>query len=81
MKWFFILMVMTQNTPVQDHLYLIQDPKFSTAPECLQFVNNQIQMLKSLQMQKFPTQDIDNIYCMTQDALDELVKDRSKKDI
>tara|TARA_R110001592_G_scaffold291798_1_gene561296 strand:- start:395 stop:640 length:246 start_codon:yes stop_codon:yes gene_type:complete len=81
MKWFFILMLFNQNTPVQDYLYLIQDPKFSSPRECLQFVEYNQPLIQALAAQKFPTQDLQNVYCMTQDALDELVKDRSKQNI
>lgn len=76
MKWFFILIVMVQHNPSEDNLYLIQDPKFSTSQECLQFVSANMWSLKGIQMEKFPNQEIENIYCLTQEALDNAIKDR-----
>ena len=78
MKWFFILMVMLQNDPSQDNLYLIEDPKFATPEECLAFVNRNMPSLFRLQTQNFPGQDIDGIYCLTRDAMDKIIKDRGE---
>ena len=81
MKWFFILMLFNQNTPVQDHLYLIQEPKFSTPQECLRFVEVNQPLLRDLGAEKFPTQYVENIYCLTQDALDSFITDNPGKSI
>lgn len=81
MKFFFILMIMIQNSPDQDNLYLIEDPKFATANECLHFVNRNVWALKSVQAEKFPSQEIENVYCITKKALDKVIEDRKDKSI
>lgn len=81
MKFFFILMIMVQNTPVQDNLYLIEDPKFSTVNECLYFVDRNYWALQSLQKKNFPLQEIENVYCLSKKALDDLIKDRTDSSI
>ena len=72
MVWFFILILMFQNTPTDDKLYVITEPRFQSADECLTFVGFNQPGITMLMTEQFPTQEIRNVYCVTQEMLDSI---------
>lgn len=72
MTWFFILILMFQNAPTDDQVYVITEPRFQSADECLTFVGFNQPTITTLMNQQFPTQGIRNVYCVTQEVLDNL---------
>ena len=69
MTWFFILVLMFQNVPTDDQVYVITEPRFQSADECLTFVGFNQPTITTLMNQQFPTQGIRNVYCVTQEVL------------
>ena len=71
-KIFFIVIVMLTGTKGTD-LYLIEKPSFEDPNQCVQFVqinsNSLVQKAKSV----YPNQEIENIYCVTKEKIDELM--------
>jgi len=66
---------MHQNTPIDDSIYVITEPRFQSAQECLTFVGENQPIITTLTTEQFPTQAIRNVYCVTQEVLDNISSD------
>jgi hypothetical protein len=73
-KVFFILILMQQNAPAQDYMYLLTEPTFNNPRECLTYVGANQYELTAKMSYEFPTQDIETVYCLSKEALDKLIK-------
>ena len=71
-KIFFIVIVMLTG-PKGTDLYVIEEPSFENPKQCVQFVQiysyGLIQKAKSV----YPNQEIENIYCVTKEKINEIM--------
>tara|TARA_Y200000002_G_C22403897_1_gene546891 strand:+ start:97 stop:336 length:240 start_codon:yes stop_codon:yes gene_type:complete len=74
MKTFLIVIAMIAPPGATDtDLYVIQEPNFQYPQQCLQFVKSNTFPLLRKAKSVYPTQDVDNIYCITKEKLKVLV--------
>ena len=74
MKMFLIVIAMIANPGSTDtDLYVIQEPNFKQPQQCLQFVQVNTRPLIEKAKSVYPTQEVENIYCITEDRLKVLI--------
>jgi len=70
MKSILIVVVMLLNS--QQDLYIIQKPSFGSVPECAYFVQLYSPLIISKAREVYPDHELDNIYCVPKESLDQL---------
>ena len=74
MKMFLIVIAMIASPGSKDtDLYIIQEPNFKQPQHCLQFVKINTRPLIEKAKSVYPTQEVENIYCITEEKLKVLI--------
>gem|GEM_PF-6295604 len=71
----FLIVIAMIATPgaADTDLYVIQEPNFTHPQQCLQFVQTNTFTLISKAKSVYPTQEVENIYCITEEKLKVLI--------
>jgi len=70
-------MLVSQQNPNQD-IYVISEPTFATPNQCLSFVDAQVDGLMAKAYIAFNGRPVENIYCIEQNKLQELLTEMEK---
>ena len=83
MSWFIVFVMITTATENYKEIYTINSISFNTEQECRDFVGGakSNRILKDHILTVFPLRPVKNVYCIRQDALNEMIKDYKKKEI
>jgi len=73
-KIFFIVIVMLSSTQqTETDLYVIEKPSFTDPRQCVQFVQiNTYNLIQKAKLE-YPTREIENIYCVAKEKINELM--------
>ena len=73
MKIFLIVMVMMGSQELNEDLYIIQQPSFTSVRECIEYVQRNDLILSSKAQTEYPGRGVKNIYCVDKDKLQNLM--------
>jgi len=73
MKIFLIVMIMMGSQQLNEDLYIIQQPSFTSVQECIGYVQRNDLILASKAQLEYPGRGVKSIYCVDKDKLRNLM--------
>jgi hypothetical protein len=73
MKIFLIVMVMMGSQELNEDLYIIQQPSFTSVRECIGYVQRNDLILSSKAQTEYPGRGVKSIYCVDKNKLRNLM--------
>jgi hypothetical protein len=80
MSWFILFAMM--QAPQEDYkeIYTITNQAFVSEKECNEFVRDNNLVLKDHILTVYPLRPVDQVYCIRQDVLNEMMKNYKRKE-
>jgi hypothetical protein len=80
MSWFILFAMMQAPQEDYNEIYTITNQAFASEQECREFVRDNNRVLKDHILTVYPLRPVDQVYCIRQDTLNEVMKDYKRLD-
>jgi hypothetical protein len=80
MKWILVVIMMNLTPMQQDRdLYILTQPVFSTAEECIYYAQVNKTYIMGLVKENYPEQEIEQAVCIKSEVLKDIIQPEEKK--